>query len=158
MPQNLKFLESLATVHIDPASTDGRFALLGMLSPSGDRPPLHVHADEDEGFHVVEGELTLWVGDGEPVVLGPGRSVVAPHGVPHTYKVTSETPVRMFVSSTPGHFAKFVMAYGEPTDETELTPFAGPPDLERLESLANENGIQLLGPPGALPNGGTMPS
>lgn len=150
---NLKFLANLVTVHVDPESTRGWFSLLEMQAPPGDEPPLHVHLDEDEGFHVVEGEVMIWIGEEEPVVLGPGQSAVAPQGIPHTYRVTSEDGARWFVSSTPARFGRMVAAYAEPTDAVTLDQIeASPPDLDRLGALAAENGIQLLGPPGMKPS------
>ena len=151
MSSNFNFLGCLATVQVDPADNGGRFGLVEMLIPSGDQPPLHVHTDTDEGFHVIEGEMTLWLEGHDPFKLGPGQSVVAPHAVPHTYKITSSEDARVFVSSTPGRFVQFVKDYADPTDATGLTPMAGPPDMERLNASATEHGIQLLGPPGTLP-------
>ncbi len=42
----------------------------------------HAHADEDELFIVVAGQLTIQLRDGE-VVLGPGEMAVVPKGVEH---------------------------------------------------------------------------
>ena len=42
----------------------------------------HQHADEDELFFVVEGELTIELRDGA-VTLGPGELAVIPRGVEH---------------------------------------------------------------------------
>ncbi len=55
--------------------------MVEMLAPPGDQPPLHRH--QDEGFYVLEGELSLWAGD-EHVVLRAGQFANAPRGVPHT--------------------------------------------------------------------------
>ena len=49
--------------------------------PAGDMPPLHVHRDEDEGFYVLAGALTLYL-PGESVTLGSGDFFLAQHGVP----------------------------------------------------------------------------
>jgi len=64
-------------------SHDDGHAMVEMLAPPGDQPPLHRHHDEDEGFYVLEGELSLWAGD-EHVVLRAGQFANAPRGVPHT--------------------------------------------------------------------------
>lgn len=153
MPETVQFIDNLATIHFAGRQTDGRFGLVEMLGRPGDQPPLHVHHDEDEGFHVVDGELTIWAGDEAPRVLGPGESLVAPRAVPHTYRVTSDATARWFVTSTPARFATFVAAFGQPTDATELwAQPAGPPDLERLVPIAAANGIEILGPPGMLPS------
>lgn len=149
---NLNFLGNLITVHVDPESTRGWFSLLESHMPSGDQPPLHVHLDEDEGFHVIEGEVTIWVGSNEPIVLGPGDSAVAPKGIPHTYRVTSAGPARMFASSTPARFGRMVIEYAEPTPAITLDQVpATAPDLDRLGQICAKNGIQILGPPGMLP-------
>lgn len=42
----------------------------------------HQHAEEDELFIVIEGELTIELRDGQ-VTLGPGELVVIPKGVEH---------------------------------------------------------------------------
>jgi len=153
VPTTLQFIDNLVTIHVAPEDTEGAFGLLEMHARSGDQPPLHVHHEDDEGFHVVEGELALWIGDAdEPLVLGAGRSAVAPRGIPHTYRVTSEDGARWFVSATPARFVSFVAEYGEPTDATELwAEQAPPPDGARLTATAAEHGIEILGPPGMLP-------
>lgn len=42
----------------------------------------HSHADTDELFLVIDGELTIQLRDGE-VVVGPGQLYVVPRGVEH---------------------------------------------------------------------------
>ena len=42
----------------------------------------HHHAEEDELFVVIQGELTIELRDGK-VILGPGELVVIPKGVEH---------------------------------------------------------------------------
>ena len=127
------------------------YELIRAYAPPGDMPPLHVHERDDEGFFVLEGELTLWVGDAEPVVLGPGEFANAPAGVPHTYCVTSAEPVVSLVMGKPG-FAAFVRDAGVPAERHELPVLDGPPDAERIARIAAEHRITLLGPPGALPS------
>jgi mannose-6-phosphate isomerase-like protein (cupin superfamily) len=55
----------------------------------------HSHADEDELFLVLEGQLTLELRDGA-VVLGPGQMVVVPRGVDHRPIATGEVHVLLF--------------------------------------------------------------
>jgi len=138
------FIHDLAEV-----LAEGDHSVLELRAPAGDQPPLHVHHDSDEGFYVLEGEVTVWAGDDQRV-LGPGEFALGPKGVPHTYRVTSAAPARMIVTSSNGAFASFVQAYGEPAPRRELPPREAP-DAERLGRLAAEHGIELLGPPGMLP-------
>jgi gentisate 1,2-dioxygenase len=141
--ESIWFIANLADVL--PTGPD----LVRMYAAPGDMPPLHVHADEDEGFYVLEGELTLWIGDAEPVVLGTGEFALAPRGVAHTYRVTSDAPAVVLV--TADGFAGFLRAAGVPAERHELPVLEGPPDPERLAHIAADHGITLLGPPGMLP-------
>ena len=52
------------------------------LRPGG--PPLHIHLNQEEWFYVMEGRVTLQVGD-QRVTLGPGESILAPRRIPHTF-------------------------------------------------------------------------
>jgi hypothetical protein len=62
MTDDIHFLHNQVRIHISGAETAGAFALLEVSGPPGDQPPLHVHHHDDEGFYVLAGELTLWVG------------------------------------------------------------------------------------------------
>ena len=121
-----------------------------MHCPPGDQPPLHVHEREDEGFYVLEGELTLWAGDEPPVKLVPGEYALAPHGVPHTYRAGDAGAVS---SSPPPRRLRAVPARGRRARRRgpSCPVLDGPPDVERLGRIAAAHGITLLGPPGMLP-------
>lgn len=49
----------------------GSFGLIEVVAHAGDGSPWHTHPDEDEWFHVVEGEFTVDVGDAR-LSLTPG--------------------------------------------------------------------------------------
>jgi mannose-6-phosphate isomerase-like protein (cupin superfamily) len=63
----------------------------------------HVHADEDDAFYILEGELTFVVDD-EEVVAGPGTFVLVPPGVRHGFTNHADTPVRMLNLHAPAGF------------------------------------------------------
>lgn len=52
--------------------------------------PRHVHAETDELFLVLEGQLTLAMPDGD-VVLGPGELYTVPAGTPHAPSASART-------------------------------------------------------------------
>src|SRR5580765_4814645 len=52
----------------------------------GDEPPLHIHANEDEWFYLLDGEVTFHVGD-ENFAGVVGSFVSFPRGIPHTFTV-----------------------------------------------------------------------
>ena len=61
----------------------------------------------------------------------------------------------MLAICTPGDFAAFAIAASQPAERSELPPPPlGPPteaEVAAVTALAAEHGIDLLGPPGALP-------
>src|SRR5215831_8622686 len=94
----LLFLGARCRVLADSASTGGRYGLVDMIEvPAGDMPPLHIHHAQDEGFLLLEGELSLFL-PGREIRLEPGEFVLAPRGIPHAYRVGSE-PARFLVLS-----------------------------------------------------------
>lgn len=136
----LDFLGSRAQILVDGAETDGRFSLLDMVEvPPGHMPPLHVHRDHEEGFRIVEGEVTLFL-PGEELQLGPCDFVLAPRGVPHTYRV-GDRPARWLVVTSPAGFERLV------ADVAALQA----PAPDRLAAIAAQYGIDILGAPGELP-------
>ena len=100
-----------------------RFAQIEIYDPRGSAPPLHVHHNEDETFYVVEGEVTVFVGD-ERIDLGAGDYCFAPRGVPHTYLVTSER-ARMLVTISPAGFEELFARVGVPSTATSAQPVEG---------------------------------
>ena len=73
------------------------------LQPEREGPELHVHADEDDSFYILEGELTFIVED-DDVVAGPGTFVLVPPGVRHTFANRGNAVVRMVNVHAPAGF------------------------------------------------------
>jgi quercetin dioxygenase-like cupin family protein len=140
------FVDGRVRILVSVAQTGGALALVEISAPAGRQPPLHVHRDDDEGFYIVEGELTLWTGD-ECHLLRVGDYRVAPKRVPHTVR-TGESGARYLVTAT-ASFEAFARAAGSPDADRA-------PDPARLAQLASEHGIEILGPPGMLP--GDLPA
>ncbi len=63
----------------------------------------HVHADEDDAFYIVEGELTFSFADGE-VSAPPGTFVLVPPGVEHGFRNDAAVPVKMLNVHAPAGF------------------------------------------------------
>jgi mannose-6-phosphate isomerase-like protein (cupin superfamily) len=65
----------------------------------GKGPALHLHYSQEEWFYVMEGEVTLQVGD-QRLSLHAGESVLAPRRVPHTFSAVG-SPAHMLIAFTP---------------------------------------------------------
>jgi quercetin dioxygenase-like cupin family protein len=138
--EELSFLGARTRILANADSTGGAYGLVDMIEvPAGDMPPLHVHHTHDEGFLVLEGELSLFLPD-RKIALRPGEFVLAPRGVPHTYHV-GNAPARWLIVSTPPSFEQFVVDVAALHEQT--------PDA--VAEAAAERGIEILGPPGTMP-------
>ena len=139
------WLGGRAVVLAGAAQTVGALAVIEVTDPPGERTPLHVHHREDETFYVLEGSVTVEVGDAA-VTLGPGDLAVGPRDVPHRYTVGPEG-CRMPFICTPGGFEDFVLATSEPAAGPGLPPPTDEePDMEALAAAARAAGCEVLGP------------
>lgn len=86
-------------VKADPASFG--FFLADHVVPPGYVVPPHIHAEEDEVFFILDGELTLLDETGERR-LGAGGTALLPRGARHGFRNDSATPVRFLVAMRPG--------------------------------------------------------
>lgn len=141
------WLGSLATIKATGKETGGSYTLVEVLEPQGADGPLHVHYREDEGFWILEGELTFRIGE-ETLKASPGSFIFGPKGVPHSYRV-DVGPARVLYILSPAGFEEFIYATSEPAKSLTLPPApASPPDeaeMESLAALAQQYGAEILG-------------
>ncbi len=140
----LWFFGTLLTVKAGAEQTGGRFSLVEQYAPRGMATPLHVQPEDDETFYVIEGDLTFYLEDGQPIPASAGSFVHIPAGTPHAFQVDSET-ARFLDLSTPQH-ESFMRAAGELAKERVLPP-PGPPDMEKVGAAAQQYGVDIIGPP-----------
>ena len=149
------FFANLVEVKLTQGEDGGQMSIVELSGPPGDMPPLHLHRNDDEAFYVIEGEMCFFVGNDQSVRCAAGSVAFGPKGVPHTYRVESSEPARWLAVCTPGDFAQFVVKASRPAESALLPPPpSGPPsedEIAAITTLAGEHGIELLGPPGALP-------
>ena len=70
---------------VSTADTAGNLFIIehrNLVPDSG--PALHMHLSQEEWFYVMEGRVSLIVGD-QRITLGPGESILAPRRIPHTF-------------------------------------------------------------------------
>jgi uncharacterized RmlC-like cupin family protein len=100
-------------------------------------PPLHLHHEQDDTFFVIEGTLTVQLGD-ELFDLHAGDLVCAPKRVPHTFANVGKEPVHVINIMTPGGFDRVLEDYASLS--------AGPPDPRVLEEFAQMHKLVIVGP------------
>ena len=97
----LWFFGGLATVKASAEQTGGRFSITEQVFPGGMATPLHSQPEDDETFYVLEGDLTFYLEDGQPLSAPPGSFVHVPAGTAHAYQVDSETARLLNITPPP---------------------------------------------------------
>jgi mannose-6-phosphate isomerase-like protein (cupin superfamily) len=122
------FFGMLAVVKASAADTGGQYTLVEITAPPGLEAPLHVHYTEDEGFYVLEGEVTIVLGD-ETVELTSGQHAFGPRDVPQVL--------------TPGGFENLIEEASVPAE----TPTVPPPSVvppENVAEILRRHGNEVL--------------
>src|SRR6266403_6086490 len=123
--------------------TNGKYALCEAIVPPGGGPPPHVHSREEEGFYVLEGEITFLVGD-KRLVASAGMFANMPVGTPHSFKNESGKPAKMLISIAPAGLEKMFFEVGVPVAQEATT--TTPPtkeEIDRLLAAAPRYGIEI---------------
>ena len=127
--------------------TGGAYALSEARVLPGGGPPPHIHHREDEAFFVLEGEITVTLGD-RKVVAKPGSFIQGPRGIPHAFKNESSAPARMLILVTPPGFERFLAEFAQPVASIESPPMPVTlADIQKLLAVAPKYGIEILPPP-----------
>jgi mannose-6-phosphate isomerase-like protein (cupin superfamily) len=123
--------------------TDGRYALWEAFVPPGGGPPPHVHSREEEGFYVLEGEITFFIGD-QRLIASAGTFANVPVGTPHSFRNESGKPARMLISVAPAGLEQMFFEVGVPVPQGATTA-ASPTkeEIERLLAAAPRYGIEI---------------
>jgi quercetin dioxygenase-like cupin family protein len=135
-------LGELLTMYATADQTGGAFSLMEERLPKGAEPPPHVHRREDECFFVLDGALTVRIGD-QTFDARPGSFVFCPRDVPHLLTVESDE-VRMLTLCIPGGVEQLFVELGEPATSRTLPDDDGEPDIERVVTLAAHYGAEVL--------------
>ena len=112
---------SLVVFKATGEETDGQYWLAEMSCNRGYGSPVHVHGNEDELFHILEGEMSIEVG-GQLHHATPGSSVFLPRNIPHSYKAESDT-VKTLVLGTPAGYEGWFFETGTPAERLEIPAF-----------------------------------
>ena len=123
--------------------TDGKYAMWEAIVPPGSGPPPHVHSREEEGFYVLEGEITFQLG-ADRFVAGAGTFANMPVGSLHSFKNESSKPAKMLISVAPAGLEKMFFECGVPVAPGATS--APPPtkeEIEKLLEIAPRYGIEI---------------
>jgi mannose-6-phosphate isomerase-like protein (cupin superfamily) len=123
------------TIKASGAETNDSFYLGEVVIEAGfPGPPPHRHRRLHDMFYVLDGTLTMRLGD-ETLELERGSFVCVPPGVVHTFSNPRDTPVKLLNFNTPAGWENYMrdlaaaLAGGTPTQE-EIGQIASRYDFE----------------------------
>jgi quercetin dioxygenase-like cupin family protein len=143
----LNWMGELAIIHTTGEETNGKFCVIELYATKEGSPPWHIHHREDESFYVLDGELTISVGN-KTYKAKSGDHLFAPKDIPHTYTVDSPGHARMLIICAPAGFEEAVRAMSSPaTSLVPPKPESVEIDYEQMTNLAAQYGIEFVEPP-----------
>jgi uncharacterized RmlC-like cupin family protein len=102
-----------------------------------------VHSREEEGFYVIEGEITIHIGE-QRIVATAGTFANMPVGTPHSFKNESNSTAKMLILVAPAGLERMFIECGMPVAQGATT--AAPPtkeEIEKLLAVAPKYGIEI---------------
>lgn len=126
-------------IKVFSSETGGIYSLMETVLPPGGVVPRHIHKGEDENNFIIEGQMTMQIGDAI-YLAGPGSYVVAPKGIQQYFKNEGDTDCRFLTTFTPGGAEGFFKEAGE------LMCRVAPekPSLDQLMELQQKYGLRYL--------------
>jgi quercetin dioxygenase-like cupin family protein len=128
--------------------TAGRLFQAVVSYPRGAAPPLHIHHDADETFFVLDGEVTIFVGD-ERYECVSGDFVLGPKRVPHAFLVQSEW-AEILVTFSPAGIDEFFAEVAPAVIADEAPPPPSMPDQDEFIRLMAKYECEFVAPPPTL--------
>jgi len=127
--------------------TNGKYAMWEAIVPPGGGPPPHVHSREEEGFYILEGEITFQIGE-QKVVATAGMFANMPVGTPHSFKNESGKPAKMLISVAPAGLEQMFFECGVkvPQGATDA-PRPTQQEFAKLLEIAPRFGVEIRLPP-----------
>jgi quercetin dioxygenase-like cupin family protein len=129
-------------VKVRDGDTGGSYSVHDNIIPAGSPGPLpHLHRDHEETFYVLEGELTVRVGE-RKITAPEGSFVVIPRGVVHQPSNPGTEPTRVLLIFSPAGMEHFFEEAAEGRIPLQAVP-TDPEVLKRREAFANRYGYEF---------------
>lgn len=131
----LNVLGDIQTTKVTGKDTNGQFTVVENYNEPGIGIPMHIHENEDELFHIIEGQMEFQT-QGKTVVLSKGDMIFLPRMIPHAFKVVGDVKCKAVVTIIPSGIEEMFEALAA------LPP--GPPDFEKVTEICARQGITFV--------------
>lgn len=121
-------------IRIPATLTNGVYSVTEIIAGPGQSTPVHIHQNEDEYVHILEGTGRILYG--EKTFDAPSGTIVSlSRGIAHALGNATEVPLHMVITLTPGgceEALRQIAIAGENTD---------------ILAISTQFGVSLVGPP-----------
>ena len=129
-------------VKVGDGDTDGSYSVHDNIIPAGSQGPLpHLHRAHEETFYVLEGELTVRVGE-RRISAPAGSFVVIPRGVVHQPSNPGTEPTRVLLIFSPAGMENFFEEAAQGRIPLQTVP-TDPDVLERCAAFTEKYGYEF---------------
>ena len=130
------------------AETNGAFAVIDMLIPPGGGPGPHEHAQIEESFYVIDGEIEVKSEFGEYTATKGSFVNIPKGGVVHSFKNKTDKIAHLLCLVVPSGLEAFFEEIGQPAGYGEFLP---PPPMDaesvkKLQAIAEKHGQKVYPP------------
>ncbi|MBD3581443.1 cupin domain-containing protein [Flavobacterium selenitireducens] len=133
--QSQNVLGDVQTIKLSGKDTDGLFTVVENYNEPGVGIPMHIHENEDEIFHIIEGQMEFET-QGKTTLLSKGDMIFLPRMIPHAFKVVGNVKCKAIVTVIPSGIEEMFESLAA------LPP--GPPDFEKVSAICARQGIRFL--------------
>lgn len=128
--------------------TGGAYATIDMLVPPQGGPGPHSHADFQESFYILEGEIEVKTESGTYAARKSSFVSIPLGGLVHCFKNVTNTTARLWCVVVPAGLDDFFREIGKPVPFGTFLPppEMGPEEAKRLKEIAEKYGQKLFPP------------
>ncbi|GLZ78582.1 hypothetical protein Afil01_33890 [Actinorhabdospora filicis] len=128
------------SLKLGAADSGGTATFLEASVPPGGGPPSHVHADADEAFYLLAGDLDIYAA-GEQYAAATGDFVFIPKGTAHRFHNAGTHTVKLLLFFTPAGVDRFFLEAGRPAVPGVPVPTAAEEDPVRIAEIGARYGL-----------------
>jgi quercetin dioxygenase-like cupin family protein len=122
----------------------GAYFILEAFVPPGGGPPPHIHQREEECFYLLQGHLTMTLGD-QKLKVAAGDFVQIARGTVHTFTNDGENEARMLAFFSPAGMEHWMTESLDPAlDRVSTPPPPTPEMIARMIAAAPHNGVVFV--------------
>lgn len=145
---NISLVGNTYRILVSGKDTGGTFATIDMLVPPGGGPGPHAHADFEETFYVMEGEIEVKSEFGSYIASKGSFIAIPKGGVVHAFKNKTNQTAHLLCTVVPAGLENFFEEVGQPVAAGQFLP-PKPMDeayLKKLQATAEKYGQKVFPP------------